>query len=398
MKYKIIPIVLVFLLSMFEVSLAGATKEVRALWATRYSLISKKSIDKLIDTANKYNFNLIFAQVRGRGEAFYNSKIEPKYGKLKDNFDPLKYLIKRAHDKDIEIHAWLNTYYVWSHVNKPKAKSHVLNKKPNWFLVDKKERSIIDYSRKELTKKRIEGAFLDPAKDEVKRYLEDVYLEVVRKYKIDGLHFDYVRYPKSYFGYSKEAIKKFKRQENVDILHLVNNIEAYNNKYGKNKVKEILKKWYQFKKDQVSELVKKVSDKTKKINKKIKVTAAVVSNIPKADFDYSQEWGKWLCKGWIDFAVPMIYQKRTKQVEDNLKVIEKKVGKKPIVVGIGAYLLDARGIIDKIKFARSVSKKNNKILGVSLFSYDGFKGKEEQLRKIKKTVFNEKVILPWRNK
>ena len=124
-KYIVIGIILLSIIS--NISYAK-DKEVRALWATRYSLISKKSIDDLVNTADKYNFNLIFAQVRGRGEAFYNSEVEPKYEKLEANLDPLAYLLEKAHEKNIEIHAWLNAYYVWSDPIKPNQKNHVLNK------------------------------------------------------------------------------------------------------------------------------------------------------------------------------------------------------------------------------------------------------------------------------
>ena len=66
---------------------------VKALWVVRDYLTQKHLIDDVLDFANKNGFNHIFAQVRGRGDAYYNSKIVPKSHLVANDFDPLDYLI-----------------------------------------------------------------------------------------------------------------------------------------------------------------------------------------------------------------------------------------------------------------------------------------------------------------
>ena len=78
--------------------------------------------------AENNNFNHIFAQVRGRGDAYYNSNIVPKSHLVDIDFDPLNYLIHNNINKNIKIHAWINIYYLWSSKFFPKQKNHLFFK------------------------------------------------------------------------------------------------------------------------------------------------------------------------------------------------------------------------------------------------------------------------------
>ena len=71
--------------------------EFRAIWVLRSSLVNKDEIDKVLEFAKNNNFNHIFLQVRGRGDAFYNSSFVPKSNLIKpNNFDPLSYALDKS--------------------------------------------------------------------------------------------------------------------------------------------------------------------------------------------------------------------------------------------------------------------------------------------------------------
>ncbi len=67
------------------------SKEIRALWVIRTSLTSPESITEMVRRAKSANFNTLIVQVRGRGDAYYQSRWEPRAAEMKDtpdSFDP----------------------------------------------------------------------------------------------------------------------------------------------------------------------------------------------------------------------------------------------------------------------------------------------------------------------
>ena len=106
----------------------------RCLWVVRYTLASKTSIDEMLQFAVQHNFNHIFIQVRGIGDRLYRSYWIPQSEVLKgDEFDPLEYVIKEGHKLQLNIHAWVNVYMLWSAEQFPVAEQHLFNRHPDWL-------------------------------------------------------------------------------------------------------------------------------------------------------------------------------------------------------------------------------------------------------------------------
>src|SRR4051812_25399003 len=61
---------------------APAASEVRGMWVVRTSITTPASIARVVSLAKAHNFNTLFVQVRGRGDAFYNSTLEPRSEEL----------------------------------------------------------------------------------------------------------------------------------------------------------------------------------------------------------------------------------------------------------------------------------------------------------------------------
>ena len=104
----------------------------KCIWISRDELINKESIKSALIFASESGFNKVFLQVRGRGDAFYNSEIVVKNEMIDKNFDPLKYAVELSDTLDIEIHAWINCYILWSANMLPINKSHILHTNPLW--------------------------------------------------------------------------------------------------------------------------------------------------------------------------------------------------------------------------------------------------------------------------
>ena len=263
----------------------------RAMWISSYGagLLTPAEVDDTIQAAKLANLNAIIVQVRKTGDAHYNSSFEPRAENLTDpNFDPLAYIVKRAHESGLEVHAWINTYKLWAGSTPPKSAGHVFNKHPEWINMN------IQGMRDK------QGQYgLDPGIPEVQQHLFNVYMDVVKKYDVDGIHFDYCRYWSPDFGYSKIAVDRF------------------NNETGRTGIPAMDDPvWCDWRRARVTDLVRQVYEGAKQIKPWVRVTGSVVANHPcPADFSDShpynmllQDWERWLREGIIDAVTPMNYK------------------------------------------------------------------------------------------
>ena len=173
--------------------------EVRAAWVTTaYGLdwprtratspaTMKRQQQELIEILDKLkaaHFNTVLFQARTRGDVLYRSDIEPmnsvltgkKYGD--PGYDPLAFAVEECHKRGMECHAWMVTLPLGNrkHVNYLGARS-----------VTKTHRNIcVPYGRQ---------WYLNAGNPETKEYLMSLVREVVTRYDVDGVHFDFLRYP-----------------------------------------------------------------------------------------------------------------------------------------------------------------------------------------------------------
>ncbi|MGH7677188.1 MAG: glycoside hydrolase family 10 protein, partial [Gemmatimonadaceae bacterium] len=128
------------------------TVEARALWVSRFEYGSAQSITAIMNDARRANFNIVYFQVRGVGDALYVSAVEPcsirLCGKLGGTatWDPLAVAITEAHARGIELHAWINAFTGWTPTSAttcsaltesdPGNPRHVLLDHPEWRVVD----------------------------------------------------------------------------------------------------------------------------------------------------------------------------------------------------------------------------------------------------------------------
>ena len=83
--------------------------EEKCLWVVRNTITNKEAIDEVVEFAEANGFNHLLIQVRGRGDAYYQSQLVSRSELLLDpEFDPLGYVIEKAHDRGLNVHAWVN--------------------------------------------------------------------------------------------------------------------------------------------------------------------------------------------------------------------------------------------------------------------------------------------------
>lgn len=343
-----------------------AEHEARGLWVVRTSMTTRESVERLVERAAKGNFNALFVQVNGRGEAYYESNFVPKMPDVGPDFDPLAFCIEKAHAVRIQVHAWINAFTVGKLGCREYETRHVLARHPEWALVDEQGVSTFDYAP-EMARDELVSVMLDPAIEGVKEYVHDVFMEVVRNYDVDGIHFDYIRYPGTRFGYGEEARAAFRDVTGQDPLELVSGTETSGAPDGDHVYAGPRAKWDAFRREQVTEVVRRVYEDVKREKPEVAVSCAVFPDVEDAFTRRLQDWKRWLLEGIVDFVVPMAYTSDTMRFNEQIgDAVEVAPGRR-VLAGVGAYnmLDDVAGCIEKIASARRVGAR-----GVVLFSYD----------------------------
>jgi uncharacterized lipoprotein YddW (UPF0748 family) len=195
MKKFLLPILLLTSFSVLAQSRPQPQREFRAVWIATVDNIdfpSKRtlSIDQQkaelirdLDLAKSLRLNAVIFQVRPMCDALYDSKIEPwsefltgAMGKPQA-FDPLEFVVAEAHKLGILVHAWFNPYRAYHPSAKTVSENHISKRRPD------------------LVRKYGKYLWLDPSDREVQEYSLSVVLDVVKRYDIDGVHFDDYFYP-----------------------------------------------------------------------------------------------------------------------------------------------------------------------------------------------------------
>lgn len=232
----------------------------------------KNNIDKMISNIKDNDFNMIILQVRPFSDAIYNSQIYLSSRTVVENendkleLDILDYFIKRSHEQDIKIHAWLNPYRIRSVESKDDIATE--NYYYKWF----------DTNNIEINK---DGIYLNPASQEVLDYIISGVEELVLNYDIDGLLYDDYFYP----------------SETIDLK----NYEEYVKAGGTFTIEE-------YRKMNINTLIYETNSAIKKINKKVLFGISPAGNISNNLKDEYLDVEHILKgKDFIDYIMPQIY-------------------------------------------------------------------------------------------
>ena len=345
---------------------ATSAHEMRGLWVVRDSLVTPASIHQVVTQAKTNGFNALFVQVRGRGDAFYQSTLEPRGEELSGQpagFDPLAEVLRQGHAAGLQIHAWMNTCYVWGAGRKPDSALHVVNRHPEWLARDAHDHYLLKSGPE------CEGAFLTPANMDARRHIHDVFLDVARRYDVDGIHFDYVRYANAGYDYSASALERFQAEMATHTSPAERVTLAARKSHDRLAWPHAFPMaWQEFRRRQVTEMVADISRDIKALKPWVIVSAAVFADSQDALNSRGQDWKTWLQRGYLDAVVPMAYGASTPKVAAQIAdaVACARASGRFAYAGIGSWHIPASSTIAKIDAARALGAQ-----GAVLFSYGG---------------------------
>ena len=268
---------------------AADANDMRAVWiSTVYSAdypsttnneeAQKNEFIQKLDQAQELGLNTVVIQVRPKGDAFYESELNPWSAVLTGvqgmdpGYDPMEFMIKETHKRGMEFHAWMNPYRITTSGTDLTALSadNMARQNPDWIL---------SYN----------GAmYYNPAKEEVKDYICDTVEEIVENYDVDAIHFDDYFYPSNYplpEGEDRDGATADERREHVN------------------------------------DLIKQVYKTIKKADSSVEFgispmgiwknsTSDSEGSATRGTEGYYSVFGDaktWVEKGWVDYIVPQIY-------------------------------------------------------------------------------------------
>lgn len=331
----------------------------------------REELCRILDRLAAQNFNTVFLQVRLRGDLIYPSSKEPLSTILtgsrskKPDYDPLDFAVKECHKRGLSLHAWLVTLPIGTdkHVRQIGNKG-VWGKHRSWCIAHKGE------------------WYLDAGLPEVRSYIADLTTELAQRYDIDGVHFDYIRYPENANSFKDDATYR---------------------KYGKGASKKV------WRKRNISALIKESSQSVRAAKPHILVSAAtlgklrVLSSQPRVGWTCQesvyQDPVEWHREGSVDFIVPMMYYKEH-LFDPFLFDWKSQIPQLPIVPGLGVYRVD-----DESRWSASVIGSQlaliarEKMAGVCFYREENIRPNRKGIDKVIDQYFTAPVrMYPFRNR
>jgi uncharacterized lipoprotein YddW (UPF0748 family) len=359
-----------------------AQDEVRALWVVRTTLTSPSAIATMVTAAKNGGFNTLLVQVRGRGDAYFQHGIEPRPASLaaQPAFDPLATTIAKAHEAGLQVHAWINVNLIASAVDLPPSREHVVFRHPEWLMVPRalaEELSGVDphspgyigrlarYARAQSAD--VEGLYLSPVSAESAAYTTSVVRDIAQRYDIDGVHFDYIRYPTSDFDYSRDTLAAFRGSVVPDLASA--DLRRYDARAAAGEplvfTLAFPERWRAFRASRLTALLAALGTGVKAAKPAAVVSVAVVPDPREAATRRLQDWRAWLDAGLIDVICPMAYTTDPVAFAAQIASARQIAGSHPLWAGIGAYRLSSDQIVENAQTARRLG-----VGGIILFSYD----------------------------
>jgi len=275
---------------------------VRKLRKGAWVILSKEmQFEKAARELYEMQLNEVYPLVATQAGALFPSRMRSQVEDFKGK-DIISPFIKEVKKYGIRVHAWIVSLNFYNERFMTENKElYVVNKNGVSCLVSPSYVS--------------QYKWLCPSRKEVKENLADTFLEVAERFDVDGLHFDYIRLPDillpiglrgAYEGVPKEDLlqpqydfcycdvcrSRYKEETGIDPI----NLKYVEPDYGR---------WFRWRADRITEVVKNVYKKVKHYDLSIEVSAAVFAT-PKLSYEYVfQDWTTW----GLDIYNPMIYHR-----------------------------------------------------------------------------------------
>ena len=316
--------------------------EHRAFWCHSAFGVRGMEWDEAVRRLAENGFTAVVPNMLWGGVAFYESDVLPVAKDIAERGDQIELCVKACKKYGVECHVWkVNFNMGWA---TSKA-----------FATKMKEAA--------RTQVRFDGSdndrWLCPSHPANRKLEIESMVEIVRRYDVDGVHFDYIRYPDENGCFCKGCKGRFEEWAKIKVTNWPGDVRED---------ETIADKWLDFRREQITPVVKGVAEGARAIRKDIKISAAVFRNWPVDRNTIGQDWKMWCEKGWLDFVCPMNYTDSSGQFEGMIREQLKWVGDVPCYPGIGLSVWSDRNDICKLIEQIGITRKLG-TGGFTIFNY-----------------------------
>ncbi|MCW5776564.1 MAG: family 10 glycosylhydrolase [Phycisphaeraceae bacterium] len=301
--------------------------EFRGVWVTRWDYRTREDVRQIMSNAAAIATTDVFFQVRGQADAFYESRLEVwghelltdlPAGRTEPGFDPLAEAVREAHRRGMRIHAWINVFPAWKGTTPPENQRHLYHTRPQWRLHDGEGRAqpLNDHY-----------VILNPVLPEVHDHIVEVSRDIARRYAVDGLHLDYVRFVadtmdgKTLYPGDLRSIQMFRSATGRRGVDSAEDRAAY-------------REWIA---SRITDLVRRIGSEAALARPGVVLTAAVWRRPDLARDQQLQQSDVWLRERTLARAIPMVYTTDDRQFADDLRAWREAAPGRPISPGIGSF-------------------------------------------------------------
>ncbi len=356
--------------SSVQVADAIAQPEIRAMWLDRKTIVaagSQEGLAKVFDRFKAAGINTVFVETVNAGYPIYPSSVAPAQNPLIRGWDPLQAAVDLGKTYGIEVHAWVWLFAVGNQahnqvIGQPASyPGPIISAHPDWAGYDNQGNLILPGQAK---------PFLDPANPEVRQYLFDLLSEIASRYDVDGIQFDYIRYPfqdpdnNRLFGYGMAGRRQFHQLTGVDPIILsphASEGDVQLQRYYWNQ-------WTAFRTEQISSFVAEASHRLRRQRPNLILSAAVFADDTyKRQQTIQQDWEDWADQELVDWIVLMSYASTTQRFEELIRpwVVESSYRSTLVIPGIRLLNLPAAIASDQLQLLRDLPTS-----GYALFAAD----------------------------
>jgi len=282
-------------------SLSAANEPLRTFWTARASLESPDAVRRAVAAAAAGSFDTVMVPVALVADAF-------------QVFDGAREIINEARARGLRVHAWIEVTLVAANGELPPSREHVLYQHPEWLMVPRElaaEMLKVDartpgylgrltrWARANPT--RVDGLYVSPLAPDAANYLVAAVTAAAKRYPVDGVFLDAVRFPGVDFDYSRHAMEIFRAdtrpQLSVEERARLDEVEAID-PFGY--PEEFPERWRAFRQSRLTSLVSRLRRALSEISQTLVVSAGVPSDPSSALAESFQDWTNWMQTGLVD--------------------------------------------------------------------------------------------------
>lgn len=317
--------------------------EHRAFWCHSAFGMAGMDWDQSIKQLADSGFNAILPNMLWGGVAYYPSQVLPEYPELATKGDQLAACLAACRKYGVQCHVWKVDWNMGSHTSKE-------------FAAQMQAAGRVQVS----DTGEVQDRWLCPSHPENQALEVAAMVEVARNYAVDGIHFDYIRYPGGNYCFCDGCRQRFAAR----IGHAVANWPADVKKGG-----PLSPQWLDFRRSNIDTVVQQVAEQARQVRPGIQISAAVFRNWPVDRDGVGQDWKLWCEKGWLDFLCPMDYTESNATFRNQVVNQLGFAGKVPVYPGIGLSCWhdpqDVVKLVEQIEITREL-----KTGGFTIFNYD----------------------------